>query len=134
MTMDITRPAEHGRLIGREPAIPKLPRMDPKLLLIKVTHLQHPMLSQEWIGMVAASPPSHQAGQPLLVAQKGPSCNHIPVSHKVPPHQQTVLQVWQNQTIIERKKTPIQDSTGPPQYPQKLCHLPLNPSYVARPF
>ena len=133
--MDITHPAEHGRLIFRKPAISELPSVDPKLLPIEVTHLQHPMLSQEWIGMVAASPPSHQAGQPLLIAQEGPSYDHIPVSHKVPPHQQTVLQVWQNQTIIEREKeTSIQDSTGPPQYPQKLRHLPLNPSYVARPF
>ena len=101
MTMDIPCPTEHSRLILRKPAIPELPAVNSKLLPVEVTHLQHPMLSQEWISMVAASPPSHQAGQPLLVTQEGPSCNHIPVSHKVPPHQQTILQVWQNQTIIE---------------------------------
>ena len=58
--MDITRPAQHGCLVLGQPSIPKTSRMDTQLLPVQVPHLEHSMLGEEWVRMIAAHPPSQQ--------------------------------------------------------------------------
>ena len=75
--------------------------MDPYLLPVQVPHLQHAALSKEWVRMVLPPPPYRQPREPLLVVQKRLRKGGVPTALKVPPHQQAVLEMGEDKTIIE---------------------------------
>ena len=75
--------------------------MDPELLPVQVTNLKHAMLGKKRVRMVTTNPSSHQASKPLLIPKQGARKCHIPTALKVPPHQEAVLQVWEDQPIVE---------------------------------
>ena len=75
--------------------------MDPYLLPVQVPHLQHATLSEERIRMVLPPPPYCQPREPLLVVQKRLCKGGVPTALKVPPHQQAVLEMGEDKTIIE---------------------------------
>ena len=62
---------------------------------------QAAMLGKGWVGMIPPSPTRHQTSKALLTPKEGTTQGHIPPALKVPPHHQTVLKMWENQSIIE---------------------------------
>ena len=101
-------------------SIPETPSMDPQLLAVEITKLQHAMPGKERVGMVQATPAIYQTGKPFLIPEQRPTKGHIPTTLKIPPHHQTILQVWEDQPIIQRQKG------LPPGTPDALPNTPRN--------
>ena len=101
MPMNTPNPAQHGRLILRQLAIPEAPGMDPQLLPVEIPNLEHAQLSQQRISMTPTPTASHKPRNALLVPQQGPPQGQVPPLLEIPPHHQAILEVREDQTIIE---------------------------------
>jgi hypothetical protein len=63
--------------------------------------LEDPILGKQRICMIAATLFCNNSHKPLLKLQKSLPLHLVPVRLKVPPHLQTVLEAWQDHTIIK---------------------------------
>jgi hypothetical protein len=64
-------------------------------------HLEDPILGEQGICMIAGTAARYETNKPLLKLQKSLPLCLVPVRLKVPSHHQTVLEVWQDHTIIK---------------------------------
>ena len=87
--------------INTRPTVPKSPSMDPHLLPVQITNLQHAKLTKEQIGDDSAPPPRNQASEPFLIPQEEVPLGGITCPLGVNPYHEAILEVGEDQSIIE---------------------------------